>query len=102
MMSHARDSYSDPRVERAIGELQATIARCYPTATFSVSNGADEPGNIHLTVTVDVDDTDEVLNLVLDRVLSLQVDEGIPLHVIPIRTPERVLAALQAQRAGQG
>jgi hypothetical protein len=86
-----------PRVQAAIAELQDVIARRYPDVTFEVSRGEDEPDNIHLTAIVDVDDTDEVLDLVIDRVVELQVGEGIPVHVIPIRTPERVLASTQSQ-----
>ncbi|MFN8556134.1 MAG: hypothetical protein U0531_01850 [Dehalococcoidia bacterium] len=35
-----------------------------------------------LIVTVDVDDTDAVLDTI-DRVLELQLDDGLPVHVIP-------------------
>jgi hypothetical protein len=42
-----------------------------------------------LLAVADVDDPDEVGDLVVERVVALQVDEGIPLHVIPLRTPER-------------
>lgn len=87
----------DDRTRAAIAELQRTIASRYPTATFSVSRGHDEPENIHLNVVVDVDDTDEVLDLVIDRVVDLQVDERIPVHVIPVRTPERILADMKAR-----
>ncbi|SRR6266496_1873766 len=92
----------DERVQAAIAELQSTIASRYPTATFSVSRGHDEPENIHLTVVADVDDTDEVLDFVIDRVVELQVDERIPVHVIPVRTPERILAAMSARADAGG
>jgi hypothetical protein len=36
-------------------------------------------------------------DLVMDRMLQLQLDEGIPIYVIPIRTPERVAALRQQQ-----
>ena len=39
--------------------------------------------------TVDVDDPDEVVDLVIDRMLALQIDVGLSVHLIPIRTPER-------------
>jgi hypothetical protein len=92
----------DERTQAAVAELQSTIAHHYPTATFSVSRGHDEPENVHLNVVVDVDDTDEVLDLVIDRVVELQVDERIPVHVIPVRTPERILAALKAHADADG
>ena len=96
-MNAARLEGLEPRIEGALEELRGMIARQYPTATFELSRGQDEPRNVHLTVAVDVDDTDEVLDLVIDRVVGLQVEEGIPVHVIPIRTPERVLAVMRAR-----
>jgi hypothetical protein len=86
----------DERTRQAIAELQGEIRRRYPTASFEVSRPPDDPDGIHLTAVVDVDDPDEVGDLVIDRVVELQAEEGIPIHVIPIRTPERVQASLQA------
>ena len=90
----------DPRARRAIEELQGAIAERYPTANFEVARAHDEPENIHLTAIVDIDHTDEVLDLVIDQVVELQVEERIPVHVIPIRTPNRVLADVQARAEG--
>ena len=87
----------DDRTQRAVDELQGVITQKYPTATFELARAADDPESIHLTTIVDVDDPDEVSELVIDREVELQVEEGIPLHVIPIRTPERVVAEMQAQ-----
>lgn len=72
----------------AIEELVDTIISRYPTATFRVTSVADQPGTIHLIAAVDVDDPDEVGDLVVDRVVALQAEDGIPLHVIPVRAPE--------------
>ena len=44
---------------------------------------------------VDVEDTDEVMDLVIERELALQIDEGIPVYVIPIQTPERTRATMR-------
>ena len=38
---------------------------------------------------VDVDDPEDLLNLVRERLLDLQIDERMPLYVIPLRTRER-------------
>lgn len=89
----------DPRTQAALDELRGMIRRRYPEARFAVSRGHDEPENVHLLTTVDLDDADEVLDLVLDRLLELQVEERLPIHVIPLRSPERVLAALRPQVA---
>ncbi|MBI4494078.1 MAG: hypothetical protein HY690_14920 [Chloroflexi bacterium] len=97
-MSPDRTIAADPRAERALLKLQNLIQQRYPTATFATSRSADEPENIHLIATVDVDDPDEVLDLVMDQLIELQVDERIPVHVIPIRTPARVLADMEAGR----
>jgi hypothetical protein len=82
------------KMDRAIEELEQTIVRRYPSATFVVTRAADEPENVHLVTTIDIEDPDEVLDLVMDRLLELQIDERVP-HVIPIRPPERTLSSAQ-------
>jgi len=77
------------RTRQAIAELQTTIAARYPTTIFELERSPEDPASIHLLAVADVDDPDEVGDLVVERVVALQVDEGIPLHVIPLRTPER-------------
>lgn len=86
-----------PGMQAAIAEMQTLIREHHPTATFRVSRG-EAPGSVFLTATVDVDDTDDVFDLVVDRLLDLQVEEGVPLQVIPVRTPERIAAILAARR----
>lgn len=90
---------SHPRMQAAIAEMEETIRRHYPDATFSVHTG-DDPFGVYLIATVDVDDTDEVMDLVIDRIVDLHI-EGVPLHVLPVRTPEREakMLAEQAQQA---
>jgi hypothetical protein len=91
----------DARMQKAIAEFESLILQRYPGTSFEVSVAPDDPRQIHLNVVVDLDDPDEVGDLVLDRLLQLQVDEGIPLHVIPLRTPERIEAAGAAERGAQ-
>jgi hypothetical protein len=79
----------DPRRREAIAELSALIQQHYPTAQFSVEPDLDDPDATNLVTIVDVDDADEVVDLVIERVLELTVDEGVPVHVIPLRTPQR-------------
>lgn len=103
-MTHERPfgiAHLDERTRQAIQELSETIAARYPTTTFELARAADDPRSIHLLAVADVDDPDEVGDLVVDRIVALQVNEGIPLHVIPLRTPERVQAALEVDRGGQ-
>ena len=40
---------------------------------------------------------DDVMDLVADRLLELQVDQGLPVHVVPLRTPARTTAIRQPQ-----
>lgn len=92
-----------PQVRAALDELRSVIRERYPEAQFEVARGHDEPENIHLVTTVDVDDPDEVVDLVIDRLLELQVEERIPVYVIPLHTPERVLAEMTLRVAkGRG
>ena len=97
-MTPERSTTLDPRTRQVIAERQGTIAQRYPSASFEVARASDDPASIHLITVVDVDDPDEVGDLVVDRVVELQVDEQIPIHVIPLRTPERVAAYLAERR----
>src|SRR5262245_53911896 len=91
MTAHPAEELT-PRVRRALDELEATIRRRYPQATFCVAHSPDDPTVIHLLATVDVDDTDAVLDVVVERLMELQIGEMLPIYVIPVRPPERVLA----------
>jgi hypothetical protein len=87
----------DPRRRQAIEELSSLIRQHYPTVSLAIEPGVDDPAVTHLIATVDVDDPDEVVDLVIERVLSLTIDEGVPVHVIPIRTPQRVAKLRQEE-----
>jgi hypothetical protein len=98
-MRSEQPRFLDERTQRAVQELEGTIRQHYPTATFELSGAVDDPASIHLITTVDVDDPDEVGDLVIDRVVELQAEEGIPLHVIPVRPLKCVLAELKTRPA---
>lgn len=87
-----------PRLEEAIVELRELIARHYLDATFTVSEGED-PDGIYLTATVDVEDMGEVVDVFLDRMVDLQIEEGLPLFVVAVRPLARNLAILARQQA---
>src|SRR3712207_1670128 len=89
----------DPRIRGALAELKGMIVEQYPSASFDVSRSQDEPENVHLRAIVDLDDADQVLDLVSERLLQLQVEERLPVHVITLRTPERILASMQTEGA---
>ena len=96
-MMNAPDQY-DSRMQDAIAELRSLVSQHYPGTTFSVERGEDGEG-VFLVATVDVDDTDEIVDLVIDRVLDLQIEEGIPVHVLPVSTPERQAAMFASYQA---
>ena len=100
-MKRRQISYADHRIAAALAELQELIQGQYPDAAFQVSEREDPPG-VYLKVIVDLDDTEPVVDLVIERMLELQIDEGLPVWVLPVRPLERVLASLpRGQRPGR-
>ena len=91
----------EPEMQRAVDELTALIRTHYPTARFDVQSAPDEASTILLQVTVDVDDPEEVLDLVFERMEQIRIDEGVPILVLPLQTSERAAALLQATRVGR-
>jgi hypothetical protein len=92
-MSVQRAREHDPRLLAAAAELRELIVARYPEATFELATG-DDPSGLYLIPTVDVDDTEDVAEVVSDRLLALQVDEELPVYVFPVRPLARVLADL--------
>jgi hypothetical protein len=87
----------DSRALAALSELQALILRSYPDAQFEVCRGHDDPEALLLVTTVDIDDPDDVVDLVIDRMMEIQIERGLPLYVVPIRSPARVMALIRAR-----
>ncbi len=80
----------DPRIQSALEELKGMIAQRYPEAIFEVSVGSD-PAGVYLDVIVDVEDTIEVTDVIIDRLVDIQVEERLPIYVIAMRPLHRVL-----------
>jgi hypothetical protein len=97
-MRHERIPVDDPRIEPAIEQIKALILARYPAACFEVSRGGD-PEGIYLTATVDVEDTDEVMDLYIDHLIDLQVEERLPLYVLSLQPFERIVATVEAELA---
>src|SRR3954447_23885540 len=97
-MSQKRSVPLSPAMEKAVNELKGTISERFPQASFVIEEGFD-PKGIYLVTTVDIADTDELIDAVGDRLLELQVDEGLPLYVTPLRPIQRFIAQLQEQEA---
>ena|SRR5215217_1040517 len=96
-MSPEQFHAADPRMSQALNELADLVRRRYPDATFQVAPAEDDPGTVHLVTRVAVDDPEEVADVVMERMLQMQVDEGLPIYLIPLRTPERIAALRQAR-----
>lgn len=99
-MSHERINTTESTRQQAVVELQHLIQTRYPTAVFEVGPGGDDPEGTYITAIVDLDDPDEVMDLVIDRLLTFQIEQRLPIQVVPIRTPERV-EELRQQRASR-
>lgn len=99
-MSRKRIKGMTPRIEAAIEELKGRIRERYPEATYEVAYG-DDPEGVYLTATVDVEDTTEVFDVISERLLELQVEEELPLYVVPAHTPERVMEAMRQYQASR-
>lgn len=76
---------STERIHEALETLRDLIAADYPDAVFSVFEHDDPPGT-YLRAVVDVDDTDEVRESYLGRLIDMQVDEALPVYVA-VRPP---------------
>lgn len=93
-MKPEREQPLDDRMQRAVAELSGLIQQHYPRASFRVSRGQDDPEAGHLRATVDVDDPDEVTDLIIDRMMALQIEDDPPIFVIPVR-PRACVEALR-------
>jgi len=98
-MNRRKSEQLSPQMLQAIDELKTLIKTHYPDAQFEVERAADEPEAILLVTTVDIDTTEDILDLVIDRVIDLQVEDRIPIHVIPLRPIKRVIADMQRPKA---
>lgn len=93
---------TDPKMQAAVDELQQLILACFPSTTFTVGEEPEEPDSVYMRVIVDVDDTDEVADVFIDRLADFQIDENLPLYVVTVRAPERQAAAREQKQATQG
>ena len=77
-----------PKMLAGIEEMKRVILSGYPEATFEVGYG-EEPVGVYLRATVDHEDLGEFVEYFIDRLVDLQLDEGLRLYVVPVRTPAR-------------
>jgi hypothetical protein len=95
-MSAERISKDEPRIQAALSDLQDLIRQRWPEASFEVSHG-DDPEGIYLGTTVDIADTDEVMDAIIDSLLDIQVEQRLPVYVVPVRPTYRVLEEMRAR-----
>ena len=93
-MNQKNQIHLTPHMQEAIEELKRLITEHFPDASFVVEEGFDPKGT-YLIPTVDIADTDDVIAVVGDRLVELQVDEGLPLYVTPLRPLDRVITDLR-------
>jgi hypothetical protein len=97
-MTKERTPEVTPRMQRALFELQALISKRYPDATFRVTRSPENPETVLLKPVVDVDDRDEVMDVVIDRLGELQSEEQLSLLVVPTRPKVRNEAIQRAMQ----
>lgn len=91
----------DSQTHDAITEIETLIRAQYPSAVFTITKGED-PAGTYLIAAVDVDDPDKVVDIFIDRLLQMQIGQGLPLYVIPLRTAERNAKLADAQSLTKG
>lgn len=92
---------NDPIIKQALRELEKLIQDRYPTVMFDTFEG-DDPCGIYLRATVDIEDTDEVLDVVIDRLYALQVEQGLPIQVVTTIPFTRITKRLRKHLRSHG
>ena len=62
----------------------------------------DDPEGVRLRATVDIADTDEVMDVVLDALYDIQVEQGLPVYVVTEQPPARVAEQLRSRARRTG
>jgi hypothetical protein len=101
MMKTEHEPKLTARMQLGVTELENLVRQRYPHANFQVRRSTENPRIVHLVTTVDVEDRDEVMDVVIDRMMELQIQDKLPLFVVPVRPRERTLAMLR-ERAASG
>lgn len=94
-MSSATPEIDYQRIDPIIAEFKQTISEHFPGTEFEQYLGED-PDGVYLIAIVDLEDPDEVIDLIIDRLVDVQTEDRLPLHVAAVQTRARTEAALQA------
>jgi hypothetical protein len=96
-MSEHPPTLADPRIPEAVAHISALIRRAFPDAVLEDFIGED-PEGVYVRVTVDLDDPDEVLDAIVDDLYEIQVEQFLPVYVIPVQPLERIAEHLRHPR----
>lgn len=99
-MTTPKRRIDDPRIQDAVTELRTLIAARYPAASFDVFE-RDDPDGVRLCATVDVEDTDEVVEKVIDTLTEIQTERGLPVYLLIEQPLARVAEQLKDRTAPQ-
>lgn len=94
------EAENDPRMQAALAELRGLIRATYPAATFTIGLGYEPPG-IRLIATLDVEDVDDAYDLVVSRLVDMQVEEELPVSVSLEQPLARVAAEMRHRREAE-
>lgn len=89
------------RIQHALEELKGMIRAVYPQAQFEISRGHEDPRQIHLLAIVDIENLDAIKDITIDREVDMQLDEHLPIHVIPLWPQERSHDELRKRQRGE-
>ena len=78
-------------MDQAIAELRGLIAARFPQASFAVFE-SDDPAGVYLEATADLEDSEELLEPVRDRLVAMHVDERLPVYVLTAKPITRIIA----------
>ena len=97
-MTKEQSLLNDPQIQQAVAELRTLIEGRYPGATFDVFE-RDDPQGVRLRATVDIEDTDPVMEVVMDALHDIQVERELPVYVVTEQPIARVAEQLRVRRS---
>ncbi len=83
-MATLDDLMTEPRILAAVDELKHLVRERYPGAEFDVFPSTNVNG-IYMRIFVDIDDPGDVNEAILDRVVEMQIDGGLPIYPVAVR-----------------
>lgn len=91
----------DPEMMRAFSELSDIILQQFPQARIWVSEITDPVSGISLNVEVDTDNSGDVMDLILDRLVEYAVTDGLHIYPLITRPAARNIEAFQRRNEAE-